>query len=284
MVGSEAAAPAPGSLDSLVEASKSIQQDSSTDILRGNQGETEADCQVTQDLIAEQIETLETTMKDIGNKDIVDKDAQDQKLESTDVSELGSAGDGPQTPSKPVMTDISNSPTKKKSLWIIIIEDLLAHTIPRDNDVPLWFSEMVGSSSEPTSIKVQSIIGVEQQNKKRFPKSQPMAPEMVEFLAHTMVRLEGTPIYHPNFLFANATVLPLVYFSNLVFSKALLINMAGCSFKSSKPRNKSQHQEPLRLWRMGLPPCEDKQHTYQCWLVHLKGRNGSKYKKIQTKE
>jgi hypothetical protein len=102
-----------------------------------------------------------------------------------------------------------------------------------------------------------------------------MIPEIVGFLGQTSSPYDNTPVFHPDNLLGNeyATALPLVYFLNLIFSKALLIDMAGRSFKAARTKNK-QHQESLKLWGINVPHCEDRQHTYQFWVIHLKGQNG----------
>jgi hypothetical protein len=70
-------------------------------------------------------------------------------------------------------------------------------------EVPQWFSESQPATYSETTKKLLSITAVEQQIKKRFPKIQPMIPEMVEFLAQTTSPHDKTPPYHPDNLLGN---------------------------------------------------------------------------------
>ena len=218
-----------------------------------------------------------------GATNAAESPAQDLSQEAIDALEDRECDDtSPTTPTKENQSDIvdiADTPVKRKPPWMIVIDESPMKLADFQGEVPRWFSDSLPPTYEEPSPKLKSIIAVEKQIRKRFPKCQPMIPDMIEFLSQTTDDQDNIPLYHPHTLLSDeyATALPLVYFSNLIFSKALLINIAGRSFKSSRPKNKSHHQEPLKLWGMKVPLCEDNQHTYQFWVVHLKGRNGVSY-------
>jgi hypothetical protein len=54
------------------------------------------------------------------------------------------------------------------------------------------------------------------------------------------------------------------------------MGIAGRSFKTARPKNKVTF-DPLKLWGMNVPHCEDPQYTYQFWVIHLKGLNGPSF-------
>ena len=127
----------------------------------------------------------------------------------------------PEAPSTPVSTkkretiDIADTPVKNKPPWMLASVDPPTHGAPMDVDAPTWFSDSLPSTNSESSNKLLSIIAVEKQIRKRFPKCQPMVPEMVEYLAHTTSPHDDTPTYHPDSLLENdyATALPLDFFS-----------------------------------------------------------------------
>jgi hypothetical protein len=96
-----------------------------------------------------------------------------------------------------------------------------------------WFSSMVDDSSSSVgfvnSAKMNRIKEVEKRIQKRFPKCQPMFGEMVEFIAQSTSDQLLQPNFHPKNLLANeyATALPFAHFSNLIYSKELLIQFAS---------------------------------------------------------
>ena len=74
---------------------------------------------------------------------------------------------------------------------------------------------------------------VEDHVKKHFPNCQPMFGEMIEFIAQSTSDIMLLSNFHPDILLSNvfATALPLVHFSNLICSRALLVQVAGQQFK-----------------------------------------------------
>ncbi len=120
---------------------------------------------------------------------------------------------------------------------------------------------------------------VEKRIQKRFPKCQPMFGEMVEFIAQSTSDQLLQPNFHPKNLLANeyATALPFAHFSNLIYSKELLIQFASRQFKcASTKANSKRKADPIQLWGMPLPSTDN--FSYQFWVVHLKGKNGDAYK------
>ena len=208
----------------------------------------------------------------------------DEAIQDPDTTDAASEPSSPSTPPEKItidiadspIIDIADSPIKTNPPWMTTETDSPIHTALSNTETPTWFSHSLPPTYSELSTELQSIRTVEDNIRGRFPKCQPMVAQMIEFLSHTTVAHDATSIYHTDTLLGNkfATTLPLVYFSNLIFSKALLINMASRSFKATKPKHKNQKLEPLQLWGMNVPYCEDQLHTYQFWVVHLKGHNG----------
>ena len=106
---------------------------------------------------------------------------------------------------------------------------------------------------------------------------------MVEVLSQSISDEFLTPNYHPLYLLANvyATALPLIWFSNIIYSKALLVTVAARTFTyGKKPVGKTRPPDPPKIWGMAIP--RDGSHSYQYWVVHLNGRNGSKFQEEST--
>jgi hypothetical protein len=71
------------------------------------------------------------------------------------------------------------------------------------------------------------------------------------------------------------TSLPLVYFSNILYSKELLVSIAARTFAvSSKPAARSL--DASNIWGYPLP-IMDNADSYQFWVVHLNGCTGEQY-------
>jgi hypothetical protein len=77
---------------------------------------------------------------------------------------------------KPEVIDVADTPVKKKPP---------SRTRKMEVDAPTWFSDSLPQTGSEPSKKLLSIKSVEERIKQRFPRCQPMVPEMVEFLSQT---------------------------------------------------------------------------------------------------
>ena len=130
--------------------------------------------------------------------------------------------------------DLNWTPLKdKKPPWLKMVHKPMDLTKDVESESKKWFSSMVDDSSSSVgfvnSAKMNRIKEVEKRIQKRFPKCQPMFGEMVEFIAQSISDQLLQPNFHPKNLLANeyATALPFAHFSNLIYSKELLIQFAS---------------------------------------------------------
>jgi hypothetical protein len=176
--------------------------------------------------------------------------------------------------------DLASSPIKKRAPW--------QGKIPIDpkhpQESPPWYSEVMAKKGR-TNTSVKAMIQVENHLKKRFPKSLLMAPTLLEFLAKSSSDSDLSPTQHPKSILSNSylTAAPLIWFSNIIYSQALLLNVASGLFTQpphkTAGKGKKADKAPVMLWGMALPTqAVDKcDLTYQFWVIHLKGRNGNHF-------
>jgi hypothetical protein len=113
--------------------------------------------------------------------------------------------------------------------------------------------------------------------KEQFPDICGVLQPFLEFLTQstsTVHLLSSKPNAH---MISNCymTSLPLVYFSNILYSKELLVSIATRTFAvSSKPAARSF--DASNIWGYPLP-IMDNANSYQFWVVHLNGCTGEQY-------
>jgi hypothetical protein len=158
-----------------------------------------------------------------------------------------------------------------------------------DSSLVPWGTRPDPTVSTPTkvsSVVFEGMVGssiVAGRIKDRFPKMKSMLPQLVEFLTQTTTDEHLGPSMHPTVLLSNpnVTALPLIYFTNLIFSQTLLVNVASKTF--NPPIRKSGYVRPSdvnNILGMAVPLMEKvpgKYSCYQFWLVHLNGRTGNTF-------
>ena len=168
-----------------------------------------------------------------------------------------------------ILINLTESPLRKMPPWKAHLKEAPKLKAELDTDIPAWLSDSL-PLSEKEQATLQQIRTVEAFLKKCFTDCPPMLPEMVEFLAHSITPDILEPIYHPEYVMANQvmTALPLILFSNIIYSKALLCNIAGRTF--AQPKN-TRHTgfKSIKLWGKQMPI--EQNRSYQYWVAHLKG-------------
>jgi hypothetical protein len=81
-----------------------------------------------------------------------------------------------------------------------------------------------------------------------------------------------SPTQHRKSIILNSyiTAAPLLWFLNIVYSQALLVNVASQLF--TQPKRKKAGKVPVKLWGMSLPIQSDGQRdlSYQFWVIQWK--------------
>jgi hypothetical protein len=152
-----------------------------------------------------------------------------------------------------------------------------------------WVTQPDPTASTPTkvsSVVLDGMVGstiVSGRINDRFPKMTSMLPQLVEFLTQSTSDVHLGPSMHPGVLLSNphVTALPLIYFSNLIYSKALLVNMAAKTCIPQAGKTSSLCPSDVNnILGMAVPLIENVTGRYSCyqfWLVHLNGRTGQTY-------
>ncbi len=210
------------------------------------------------------------------------------------VASNQSTGAGPTTSTKFILptkfprkqnvgntVDLFNSPRKKSPPWKGTdpeskkAEEALATTSL------VWFIDKYPDSPLASSI-IKTTRIVETSLRLRFPKCLPIAFQLLEFLAHTRSHLPIAPAIHKESLLVNdyATSMPLIWFSGIIYSQTLVMTVATRLFAYPKTPPDRQRTIHPTLWGSSLPTVvhQNKDNSYQFWVVHLKGCNGKVYR------
>ena len=136
--------------------------------------------------------------------------------------------------------DLSQTPIKlKQPPWMQAGGKLKqGQQLAIDEEIPKWFTESQKMKdyieTNPSSDKLAEMKVVETRIRNRFPNCQPMFGNMVEFITQATSNHVLSPVFHTDSLIGNdfATALPLIHFTNLISSKALLTQVGMRQFKN----------------------------------------------------
>ena len=186
----------------------------------------------------------------------------------------------PFNPRVPDTVDLFNSPRKKSPPWKGCAPEVKKTEERLALSTVVWFTNKYPNTPFTSElIKITRVV--ETSLRLRFPKCLPIAFELLEFLAHIRSSRVLAPVIHKESLLVNeyATAMPLIWFSGIIYSQSLVMTVATRLVVYPKVTNSRPRATRPSIWFSHLPIVrhQNKEHSYQFWVVHLDGSNGKSF-------